>query len=76
MIAHGEAMHNAGAIIYFLGRKNVPKSDRRNQRIQQLVGTNVLVSSDGAEIITVYRNQKGLKEHRQKAKYRKPRHAA
>ncbi len=76
VLAHGKKFHNAGAIAYFLGRKDIPKADSRNQRLQQLVGTTVLVSANGAEIITVYRNQNGLKEHRQKAKYRKPRHSA
>jgi hypothetical protein len=71
VILHGRKIYNAGALTYFLGYRDVPDDDRANQRVAQLVGTNVLVNVKNGEILTVYRNLEGCKEQRKKSKYRR-----
>lgn len=68
VLRHGASTHRAGAQAYFLGRRNIPENDRRNQRVAQLVGTTVLVDVKTGAILTVYRNAQGLKDHRRKSK--------
>jgi hypothetical protein len=69
--SHARAIsQRAGARAYFLTKHNIPQQDRSNHRIQQIVHTIVLVDEREEEILTVYRNKNGLKDHRRKQKYR------
>ncbi|HVO41015.1 MAG TPA: DUF4258 domain-containing protein [Aggregatilineales bacterium] len=73
VIQYGRKIHNAGALNYFLGFRDIPLADRADQRVAQLVGTLVLVDVKQGEILTVYRNNDGGKGQRKKAKYRRRR---
>ncbi len=67
---HGSHSIMAGAIFFFLGRRNVPESDRRNAKITRLIGTTVLLDShDATTVLTAYRNPDAPKRDRRKAKY-------
>jgi hypothetical protein len=69
VLAHGRMVQRTGATFYFLGKRDIPVSDRRAAETARLAGTVVLVASTG-EVITVYRNQRALPVIRRKLKYR------
>ena len=62
-------LHRTGVIFYFLGRRDLPESFRKEARYARLEGTTLLVSLEG-DLITSYRNKKALKKIRKKAKRR------
>jgi hypothetical protein len=67
---YGTRFFATGAIHVFLGTKNIPGDDRKNDRINRLEGTTVLLNSyDRRTVITVYRNRESTKKDRRKAKY-------
>lgn len=69
---HGTWTIKAGAIHIFLGMKNIPEEDRKNDRITRLVGTTVLLDShDAMTVKTAYRNRESTKKDRRKTKYDK-----
>jgi hypothetical protein len=76
VIRYGRENRNAGALHIFLAAQDVPARDRANQRVAQLVGTNVLIDEEYCEILTVYRNREGNKHHRKKEKYHRHRRVA
>ena len=61
-----------GICFYFLAAKGVPIADRKQNWVQRLIGTTILLSAEGEAVITVYRNknQKALHNIKRKAKYR------
>jgi len=67
VIQYGYRVRSGGALHYFLRHDDIPKVDRK--RLQRLEGTTVLMDRSGQFIITVYRNRRGLKDIRQKAKW-------
>lgn len=70
VIAHGQRFHQAGALIYYLRRCDVPWYDQADDDCTGLVGTAVIVSRDGGQVITAWRNQRcGLRRIRRKPKY-------
>jgi len=73
VIKHGQKSHNAGCIMFFLGKRDIPPADRADQRICQLEGTGVkavLTTSKRLLVLTAIRNRRrGLKDHRRKKKY-------
>lgn len=72
VIQYGRRVYNAGTCEFFLGKQDIPRSDRTQQRITQLEGTVVQVDIKAGVILTVYRNREnGLKDHRRKSKYNK-----
>lgn len=74
VIRHGITYRRAGVLHYYLRKKDIPDSDRRQSKYSRLEGTVVLLDSRNVvTIITVYRNRhKGaLKDIRCKAKYNK-----
>ncbi len=68
VVAYGRMIQRTGVTFYFLGWRDIPPDDRRASWATRLEGTIVLVASDG-EIITVYRNRRGLHTIRRKMKY-------
>ncbi len=71
VMQHGRVEHRAGTAAYFLGKRDIPHCDRRDQRIAQLEGTTVVLIRCGGKfvVLTAYRNrQRGLKNHRKKSK--------
>jgi hypothetical protein len=68
VLRHGQKLHRAGVIIYFLRGRDIPAVEWR--RMSRLEGTVVVVSRDGAAIVTVYRNRRrGLPHIKQKPRY-------
>lgn len=59
VLEHGQKLHRAGAVFFYLGKCDIPKTQR--QRADRLEGTVVVLSRDMPLILTVYRNrQDGL----------------
>lgn len=73
VVVHGKVSRarsqRAGARVYFLSKDSVPESDKAGHRIQQIVNTTVVVDETTDVILTVYRNENGLKDHSRKEKY-------
>lgn len=70
VIQHGQALHRAGAVFYYLRNCDVPSGDLTNDQITRLVGTAVVISRDGRTVITTWRNRRyGLKKIKRKPKY-------
>lgn len=73
VIAYGQRFHRAGALIYYLRRRDVPEWDRANDRWMRLSGSAVILTKDGRTLITAWRNRRsGLKRIRCKPKYDMP----
>ncbi len=71
VLAYGRRIHSAGALHVFLGGRDIPADKVIARRFGRLEGT-VLVLSPTPEdrvVITAYRNRRGLKSVRAKAKY-------
>ncbi len=71
VLTHGRRIQRTGVTFYFLGRRDMPESDRRASWASRLEGTVVLVAA-GGEVVTVYRNQRALRTIARKLKYRLP----
>lgn len=69
VIMHGRLYHRTGARFFFLGERDLPVEDRRDPWASRLVGTVVVVASNG-EIITTYRNRRAPRRIARKLKYR------
>ena len=69
VLAYGRVYHRTGARFHFLGARDLPAEDRRDPWAARLVGTVVVVASDG-EIITTYRNRRAPRRIARKLKYR------
>lgn len=68
IIQYGKKEYRAGAIIHFLGKRQIPTQFAKE--FGYLEGAVVLVSSVTGEVLTVYRNRRhGLKNHLRKTKY-------
>jgi hypothetical protein len=69
VLAHGRMIQRTGVTFYFLGRRDMPASDRGTSWAARLEGTIILQASDGA-VITLYRNRRGAHAIARKLKYR------
>lgn len=68
IIIYGQRLHRAGAVIYYLRKRDIPLWDQNQSIYMRLAGSAVVFSRDGRAIITVWRNcQKGLKHIRCKS---------
>lgn len=70
VLQYGRLYHRTGICFYFLAARDIPPADRKTGWVQRLVGTTILVSQEGAAVITLYKNQKALREIRKKSKRR------
>lgn len=70
VVEHGRLLRRTGICFYFLAAKDVPLADRKFAWVQRLVGMTVLASADQAAVITLYKNQKALRDIRKKNKFR------
>jgi hypothetical protein len=68
VLCFGRRLYNAGVLMVFLGKRDIPVGDRRIQRIAQLEGTAVLIDRKSGLILTIYRNKAAYNEHRKKQK--------
>ncbi|MGZ3602007.1 MAG: DUF4258 domain-containing protein, partial [Ktedonobacterales bacterium] len=69
VMAYGRMIQRTGVTFYFLGRRDIPPDDRRASWAARLEGTIVLQAPD-EDVITIYRNRRGLRTIRRKMKYR------
>jgi len=70
VLQFGSQYHCGGALIYYLRRQDVPHTDQRIDWVMCLVGTALVVSSDGDTLLTVWRNRRnGLKLIRKKPQF-------
>jgi hypothetical protein len=70
VITYGRQFRRAGALIYYLRRRDVPEWDRADDHWMRLAGTAVILTKDGRTVITVWRNRhNGLKRIRRKPEY-------
>ena len=68
--AHGRRFHCGGSVHCFLGKKDIPETDRNDARIRQLEGTTVLLDRETRSIVlTVYRNKNAPRKIKRKTKY-------
>lgn len=68
---HGRKIRRTGVTFFFLGKRDIPEKIRHQDRFSKLEGSVLLVSPDG-ELITAYRNKRGLKTIMKKPKHRLP----
>jgi len=68
VLRYGQEIHRSGAVFIFLGHKDIPTNLVRKRRVEKLVGTTLLISSDCDQIITAYRNRNALRDIKRKAK--------
>jgi len=66
VLRHGQTYRCADAVIYFLGQRNIPTEDLAIDALARLEGTTVVTARRRPRVITVYRNQGGLKGIRKK----------
>ena len=68
---HGRRMRCAGALHVFLGRRDIPADKEIHSRFAHLEGTMLVMDDTQGEaiLITAYRNRRGLKQLRARAKY-------
>lgn len=69
VLAHGRRTQRTGVAFYFLGRRDMPATDRARGWAARLEGTVVVMGLDG-EVITVYRNRRAWHTIQRKMKYR------
>ena len=69
VIMHGRLYYRTGALIFFLGARDLPFEDRRDPWASRLVGTVVVMALSG-HIITTYRNRRAAHHIARKLKYR------
>lgn len=70
VLHHGSKFHKAGACFYYLGGKDIPTEDRREDEITRLEGMIVVLDPGQRMVVTIYRDrERGLKEIRKKQDY-------
>ena len=70
VITYGKKFHKAGALIYYLRKRDIPGWDCADPQWARLAGTAVIMAKDGRRVITVWRNRsKGLKRIKRKPEY-------
>lgn len=69
VMAYGRMIQRTGVTFYFLGRRDIPPRDRRASWASRLEGT-IVLQAPGEDVITIYRNRRGLRVIQRKMKYR------
>jgi hypothetical protein len=71
VLRHGRRLHGAGALHVFLGARDIPNDKEAARRYSRLEGTTLILAHapDSLVLVTVYRNRRGFKAARAKAKY-------
>lgn len=67
--SYGRCLHRAGAVFYFLARRDMPPQDLADASKVRLEGSVAVLDKEEKEVITVYRNRQAWKKIRRKAKY-------
>jgi hypothetical protein len=71
VLTYGRRIQRTGVTFYFLGKRDMPPADQCASWASRLEGTIVVVAPDG-NVITVYRNRRGMHAIQRKLKYRLP----
>lgn len=71
VLTYGRRIQRTGVTFYFLGKRDMPPADQCAGWASRLEGTIVVVAPDG-NVITVYRNRRGVRAIQRKLKYRLP----
>ena len=58
VITYGQRFHRAGAVFFYLQKRDIPDWDRLDDRWVRLAGTAVILTKDRRLVITVWRNQR------------------
>ena len=71
VLRYGRRIHSAGALHIFLGGRDIPSTKELAQRYGRLEGTVLVLAqlADELTLVTAYRNRRGLKAVRAKAKF-------
>lgn len=71
VLMYGRRVYCAGALHVFLGGRDIPGDKTVARRYGRLEGTTLVLahSTGGLALVTAYRNRRGLKAMRAKAKY-------
>lgn len=71
VLQHGQRIRSGGVLQMFLGRRHIPANKATHRRFARLEGTVLVLDDTGDELvlITVYRNRRGTKTLRSKAKH-------
>ena len=70
VITYGQRLHRAGAVFFYLRKRDIPNWDRLDDRFMRLAGTAVILTKDGRLVITAWRNRKrGLRHIKRKSRY-------
>lgn len=67
---YGVLEHRTGVRFYFVRKREVERYRDDEPRLERLLGVVLVVSQDDRMVITVYRNQRALREIRRKSKTR------
>ena len=68
VLRYGKEIHRAGAMFVFLGHRDIPEQLRHDRRLIGLEGMTLILSSDGEQVITAYRNRHAIRDIKRKAK--------
>lgn len=66
VLLYGETLHRAGAVIYFLRRRDVMSDDAARSSSGRWIGATVILDSTQQRVLTVYRNRRGLRRLKRK----------
>jgi hypothetical protein len=73
VLEHGRRIYGAGVLHVFLGQRDIPDDKETQRQFRRLEGTVLVMNQDDEDdtlvLITAYRNRRGLKQIRSKAKY-------
>lgn len=74
VLQHGRVYHAGHARIVYLGRRDIPREDMRNDRWRRLEGTSLVFDAESGEhLTTVYRNRRsGSRDIKRKPKRQFP----
>ncbi len=65
---HGTAVNTAGALFYFMSKKDLPWNIPNTVK-ERIAGITLVVDPGSHDVLTVYKNQHAMKQIRKKCRY-------
>jgi hypothetical protein len=62
VLTYGRKLRRSGSLFFFLGKRDIPMKLSRFDKIAKLEGTLLVLSPDGKQLITVYKNRKAIQQ--------------